>query len=246
MAFWIKKKQTLEKDWVIPKHIGIIMDGNGRWAKKRGLPRSAGHKAGADTLKKIVEYCDSIGVQALTAYAFSTENWSRPKEEVDALMDLLYDYLANADKNLAGKNSVIRVVGNIAGLPERIRDKIGHAEEITKNNTGLILNLAVNYGGREEITHAARELARQVQSGQLQPGDITEDSISRMLYTSHVPDPDVIIRPSGELRLSNFMLWQAAYSEFWYSNINWPDFSPRDIDKMIADFQHRDRRYGGR
>lgn len=246
MAFWIKKKQTPEKDWVIPKHIGIIMDGNGRWAKKRGLPRSVGHKAGADTLKKIVEYCDSIGVQALTAYAFSTENWSRPKEEVDALMDLLYDYLANADKNLAGKNSVIRVVGNIAGLPERIRDKIGYAEEISKNNTGLILNLAVNYGGREEITHAARELARQVQSGQLQPEDITEDSISRMLYTSHVPDPDVIIRPSGELRLSNFMLWQAAYSEFWYSNINWPDFSPRDIDKMIADFQHRDRRYGGR
>ena len=246
MAFWIKKKQTPEKDWVIPKHIGIIMDGNGRWAKKRGLPRSVGHKAGADTLKKIVEYCDSIGVQALTAYAFSTENWSRPKEEVDALMDLLYDYLANADKNLAGKNSVIRVVGNIAGLPERIRDKIVHAEEISKNNTGLILNLAVNYGGREEITHAARELARQVQSGQLQPEDITEDSISRMLYTSHVPDPDVIIRPSGELRLSNFMLWQAAYSEFWYSNINWPDFSPKDIDKMIADFQHRDRRYGGR
>lgn len=246
MAFWIKKKQTPEKDWVIPKHIGIIMDGNGRWAKKRGLPRSVGHKAGADTLKKIAEYCDSIGVQALTAYAFSTENWSRPKEEVDALMDLLYDYLANADKNLAGKNSVIRVVGNIAGLPERIRDKIVHAEEISKNNTGLILNLAVNYGGREEITHAARELARQVQSGQLQPEDITEDSISRMLYTSHVPDPDVIIRPSGELRLSNFMLWQAAYSEFWYSNINWPDFSPKDIDKMIADFQHRDRRYGGR
>ena len=246
MAFWIKKKQTPEKDWVIPKHIGIIMDGNGRWAKKRGLPRSVGHKAGADTLKKIVEYCDSIGVQALTAYAFSTENWSRPKEEVDALMDLLYDYLANADKNLAGTNSVIRVVGNIAGLPERIRDKIVHAEEISKNNTGLILNLAVNYGGREEITHAARELARQVQSGQLQPEDITEDSISRMLYTSHVPDPDVIIRPSGELRLSNFMLWQAAYSEFWYSNINWPDFSPKDIDKMIADFQHRDRRYGGR
>lgn len=247
MAFWTKKKHPGKKEnWQIPKHIGIIMDGNGRWAKKRGLPRSAGHKAGADTLKKIAEYCDSIGVEAITAYAFSTENWARPKEEVDALMNLLYDYLSNADKNLAGKNSVIRVVGNVDGLPERIRNKIGHAEEITKKNTGLILNLALNYGGREEITQAARILAKQVQQGQLQPEEITQDSISRHLYTSHVPDPDVIIRPSGELRLSNFMLWQAAYSEFWFSHINWPDFSPRDIDQMIADFQKRDRRYGGR
>ena len=247
MAFWNKNKKELSYDKNnIPKHIGIIMDGNGRWAKRHGLPRSAGHKTGAETLKKIAEYCDSIGVEAITAYAFSTENWSRPKEEVDALMDLLYDYLANADKNLAGKNSVIRVVGNIDGLPERIREKVGHAEEISKDNTGLILNLAVNYGGREEITHAARTLAEQVKQGTLQPEDITEDSLSRLMYTAHVPDPDVIIRPSGELRLSNFMLWQAAYSEFWYSNINWPDFSPKDIDRMIADYQKRDRRYGGR
>ena len=141
---------------------------------------------------------------------------------------------------------MIRVVGNIAGLPERIREKVGHAEEISKNNTGLILNLAVNYGGREEITNAARALSEQVKEGTLQPEEITEDSLSRLMYTSHVPDPDVIIRPSGELRLSNFMLWQAAYSEFWYSNINWPDFSPKDIDRMIADYQKRDRRYGGR
>ncbi len=246
MAFWKKKKAEPIASMRIPQHIGVIMDGNGRWAKKRGLPRFAGHKAGVDALERIVEYCDSIGMQAITAYAFSTENWFRPKEEVDALMNLLYDYLANADKHLAGKNIVIRIVGNIGGLPKRIQEKVSFAEEVSRKNTGITLNLAVNYGGREEITHAARELARQVAAGDLTPEEINEDSLNRLMYTAHVPDPDVIIRPSGELRLSNFMLWQAAYSEFWFSDINWPDFAPKHIDQMIADYQNRDRRFGGR
>lgn len=246
MAFWKKKKTEPITSMWIPQHIGVIMDGNGRWAKKRGLPRFAGHKAGVDALERIVEYCDSIGMQAITAYAFSTENWSRPKEEVDALMNLLYDYLANADKHLAGKNIVIRIVGNIGGLPKRIQEKVSFAEEVSRKNTGITLNLAVNYGGREEITHAARELARQVAAGDLTPEEINEASLNRLMYTAHVPDPDVIIRPSGELRLSNFMLWQAAYSEFWFSDINWPDFAPKHIDQMIADYQNRDRRFGGR
>ena len=246
MAFWKKKKAEPIASMRIPQHIGVIMDGNGRWAKKRGLPRFAGHKAGVDALERIVEYCDSIGMQAITAYAFSTENWFRPKEEVDALMNLLYDYLANADKHLAGKNIVIRIVGNIGGLPKRIQEKVSFAEEVSRKNTGITLNLAVNYGGREEITHAARELARQVAAGDLTPEEINEDSLNRLMYTAHFPDPDVIIRPSGELRLSNFMLWQAAYSEFWFSDINWPDFAPKHIDQMIADYQNRDRRFGGR
>lgn len=242
MAFW-KKKEQLSGE--IPQHIGIIMDGNGRWAKKRGLPRSAGHKAGAETLKKITEYCSDIGVKAITAYAFSTENWSRPKEEVDALMDLLYDYLSNAHKTLAGKNTVIRVVGKVDGLPKRIQDKIVETEAMTSKNTGIRLNLALNYGGREEITHAARTLAREVKEGRLKPEEIDEQQIGKHIYTHDLPDPDIIIRPSGELRLSNFMLWQAAYAEFWFSDINWPDFSRHDVDRMIRDYQKRNRRFGG-
>ena len=242
MAFW-KMKEQLSGE--IPQHIGIIMDGNGRWAKRRGLPRSAGHKAGAETLKKITEYCSDIGVKAITAYAFSTENWSRPKEEVDALMDLLYDYLSNAHKTLAGKNTVIRVIGKVDGLPKRIQDKIVETEAMTSKNTGIRLNLALNYGGREEITHAAQKLAREVKEGRLRPEEIDEQQIGKHIYTHDLPDPDIIIRPSGELRLSNFMLWQAAYAEFWFSDINWPDFSRHDVDRMIRDYQKRNRRFGG-
>lgn len=246
---FFRKKETVRDSLAqkkIPEHIGIIMDGNGRWAKQRGLPRSAGHKAGAETLKRVVEYCETIGVRVITAYAFSTENWSRPKEEVDALMDLLYQYLSEADKNLAGKNTVIRVIGNRSGLPERIREKIDYAENISKDKTGLILNLAINYGGREEITNAAKVLAEKAACGSLNPEDITEETLSQLMYTAEVCDPDMIIRPSGEQRLSNFMLWQSAYAEFWYSDVNWPDFSSRDIDRMILDYQKRDRRFGGR
>lgn len=246
MAFWHRKKEIVKTEKKIPAHIGIIMDGNGRWAKKRGLPRSAGHKAGAETLKKITEYCSHVGIRAITAYAFSTENWSRPKEEVDALMDLLYEYLSDAKRSLAGKNTVIKVVGRVDGLPQKIQDKIVETEAMTANNTGIRLNLALNYGGREEITHAAQCLAEQVQNGTLKPEEITEKKMAEMMYTADLPDPDLIIRPSGELRLSNFMLWQAAYAEFWYSDVNWPDFSAKDVDRMLEDYQHRDRRFGGR
>ena len=248
LFFFNRKKVQVNTDSerIIPKHIGIIMDGNGRWAKKRGLPKSAGHKAGADVLKRIAEYCDDLGVEAVTAYAFSTENWSRPQKEVDYLMDLMYSYLKDAPNLLAGKKAKIKVVGNTAGLSQKIRDEIVKTEAMTANNTGLWLNLAVNYGGREEITHAARLLAKKAQNGEISPDEITENSLSELMYTNFVPDPDVIIRPSGELRLSNFMLWQAAYSEFWFSDVYWPDFTEHDIDRMIDDFNKRDRRLGGR
>lgn len=248
LFFFNRKKVQVNTDSerIIPKHIGIIMDGNGRWAKKRGLPKSAGHKAGADVLKRIAEYCDDLGVEAVTAYAFSTENWSRPQKEVDYLMDLMYSYLKDAPNLLAGKKAKIKVVGNTAGLSQKIRDEIVKTEAMTANNTGLWLNLAVNYGGREEITHAARLLAKKAQNGEISPDEITENSLSELMYTNFVPDPDVIIRPSGELRLSNFMLWQAAYSEFWFSDVYWPDFTEHDIDRMIDDFNKRDRRFGGR
>lgn len=241
-----KKLEKLDENLKIPRHIGVIMDGNGRWAKSRGLPKSAGHKAGADVLKKIAEYCDELGMEAITAYAFSTENWSRPQREVDYLMNLMYEYLRDAPKLLAGKKAKIRVVGRVDQLSEKIQKEIVKTEEMTKNNTGIWLNLAVNYGGREEITSVARHIAEDVKAGILDPSQIDEKLMSERMYTSYIPDPDVIIRPSGELRLSNFMLWQAAYSEFWYSDVFWPDFKTSDIDRMIRDFNKRDRRYGGR
>ena len=246
MFFKKKKKEKLDENLIIPRHIGIIMDGNGRWAKRRGLPKSAGHKAGADVLKRIAEYCDDLGMEAITAYAFSTENWSRPQNEVDYLMNLMYEYLRDAPNLLAGKKAKIRVVGRTDQLSQKIQEEIVKTEELTKNNTGLWLNLAVNYGGREEITHAARRISEDVKSGIIASSDINEELMSKYMYTNFVPDPDVIIRPSGELRLSNFMLWQAAYSEFWFSDVCWPDFKTSDIDRMIADFNKRDRRFGGR
>lgn len=246
LFFKKKKREKLDETLKIPRHIGVIMDGNGRWAKMRGLPKSAGHKAGADVLKRIAEYCDELGMEAITAYAFSTENWSRPQKEVDYLMNLMYEYLRDAPNLLAGKKAKIRVVGRTDQLSDKIREEIVKTEEMTKNNTGIWLNLAVNYGGREEISHAARTIAEDVKAGRLDPSQIDEKLMSERMYTSFVPDPDVIIRPSGELRLSNFMLWQAAYSEFWYSDVFWPDFKESDIDRMILDYNKRDRRFGGR
>ena len=228
----------------IPQHIGIIMDGNGRWAKKRGLPRSVGHRAGADTLKKISDYCAGIGVKCITAYAFSTENWSRPKDEVDYLMGLMYDYLADAQRTLAGKNTQIKVIGNLDLLNDELRAKIVEVEEMTAHKTGMRLNLAISYGGRDEITAAVKKIARDVKDGKLKVEDISEEIISANMYTAPFPDPDIIIRPSGEQRLSNFMLWQAAYAEFWYDDICWPDFSKKDINRVILDYQKRNRRYG--
>ena len=228
----------------VPRHIGIIMDGNGRWAAKRGLPRSAGHRMGAETLKKIVKYCDKIGVKSITAYAFSTENWNRPQKEVDALMDLLYMYLQQVEEQFAGTNVILRVVGDRTPLSDKIKEAIIYAEDYTKDNTGLMLNVALNYGGRDEILSAAKTAAKAVANGELTTDEITEEYFSGLMYTSFAPDLDLIIRPSGELRLSNFLLWQAAYAEFWFDDINWPDFSEKDMERAILAYQRRDRRFG--
>ena len=227
----------------LPKHVGIIMDGNGRWAKKRGLPRSAGHRAGAQNLKTITEFAGEMGIPYITAYAFSTENWKRPKEEVDALMQLLLDYLR--DKNqLAGKNVTIRVIGDRSALSDEINHEIDVVEDYTKDRDGMVLYLAINYGGRQELVRAVQNLCSDVQSGIFTPDEITEGMISERVYTKEVPEADLSIRPSGELRLSNFLLWQSAYSEFWFSDINWPDFTTSDFARAILDYQNRNRRFG--
>ncbi len=227
----------------VPRHVGIIMDGNGRWAKKRGLPRSAGHRAGAQVLRRITEFAEGIGVKYITAYAFSTENWKRPKAEVDALMDLLLEYLKDKEQ-LAGKRVIIRVIGDRSALSDEINREIDVVEEYTRGREGLTLYLAINYGGRQEIVRAMQTLGQKVREGGLEPSQLTEDMVSQLVYTEEVPDVDLIIRPSGELRLSNFLLWQSAYSEFWFSDINWPDFKNRDFTQAILDYQNRNRRFG--
>ncbi|MBE7022549.1 MAG: isoprenyl transferase [Ruminococcaceae bacterium] len=228
----------------LPRHVGIIMDGNGRWAKKRGLPRSAGHRAGAQNLKTISEFAGEMGIRYITAYAFSTENWKRPKAEVDALMQLLLDYLRDRDQ-LAGKNVSIRVIGDRSALSDEINHEIDVVEDYTKDRDGMVLYLAINYGGRQEIVRAVNELCQNVREGTLSPGEVTEAMLSARMYTDEVPEADLIIRPSGELRLSNFLLWQSAYSEFWFSDINWPDFTTRDFTRAILEYQNRNRRFGG-
>lgn len=244
--FFKRKQKKTEIDYNnLPKHIGVIMDGNGRWATKRGLPRSAGHSAGADTLKKIVTECNKMGVKYITVYAFSTENWSRPKAEVDFLMNLLLDYLKNAEKTLAGENVVIRAIGSRAELTEEIRQQIVKTEEFTKNNDGIVMNIALNYGGREEIVSAVKNVCADVQKGDINPQEITEKVFSDYLYTAGQPDIDLLIRTSGEQRLSNFLLWQNSYSEMWFTNKLWPDFSTEDLHQAIIDFQGRGRRFGG-
>lgn len=243
---FFKKKRQTELDLLhLPKHIGIIMDGNGRWAKKRGLPRSAGHRAGAEALKKIITEANNIGVKYITVYAFSTENWKRPKEEVDYLMSLLLDYLRNAEKTLAGENVVIRAIGSRKELSQEIREQIVKTEEFTRNNTGIVMNIALNYGGREEITNAVREICAEVSDGKINIADITDNTLDAHLYTKGQPEVDLLIRTSGEQRLSNFMLWQVSYAEMWFTDKLWPDFKPADLIQAIVDFQNRGRRFGG-
>jgi len=231
----------------VPRHIAVIMDGNGRWAKKRGLPRKAGHKVGAETFRTIATYCKDIGVQYFTVYAFSTENWKRPQDEVDALMNLFRTYLREAAETMVARGVAVRVLGDLSVLPEDIRRQIDevHALADTLGENAATASLCINYGGRDEIKNAVRALAKQVQDGTLKPENITEDSISQNLYTAHMPDPDLIIRPSGEIRTSNFLLWQSAYSEYYFTDVLWPDFSTQDMDAAIADFNRRSRRFGG-
>lgn len=243
--FGMKKHSVLLPDAdKLPRHIGIIMDGNGRWAKKRMLPRSAGHAAGSENFKTIARYCNKIGIEYLTVYAFSTENWKRPKAEVDGLMDLLRKYLKDST-NFKAENIRLRFIGELSALPEDIRELMRQAEYDSKDATGLVVNMAVNYGGRDEIVHAVKAICRDVQNGTLSIDEINESAVSKRLYLSDEPEPELIIRPSGELRLSNFLVWQSAYAEFWYSDVLWPDFKPHDLDKALRDFAKRDRRFGG-
>lgn len=233
---------------VLPQHIAFIMDGNGRWAKQRGLERSEGHKAGAKTFKKIGEYCADVGIKYLTFYAFSTENWNRPKKEVLALMNLFKEYLRDGETR-TGENKErqmrLRFIGEREGLPKDLLKLIEKSEKSTSGYEKVTVNIALNYGGRAEITHAVKDIAAKVKNGEMSIDDITEDTISNSIYTAGQPDPDIIVRPSGEYRLSNFLQWQSAYSEFWYSDILWPDFTEENVNQILSDYQKRNRRFGG-
>lgn len=229
----------------LPVHIAIIMDGNGRWATRRGLPRAMGHRIGVESLRDIVKTCSSLGVRHLTVYAFSTENWKRPAEEVNILMDLLVEYLKKEIIELHKNNVKIKAIGRINELPVKAKEALYDAEKNTSNNTGLNLNLALNYGGRNEIVEAVKRIGIDIGADRLKPEDVDEDVISRYLYTAGIPDPDLLIRPSGEMRISNFLLWQAAYAEFWYSPVLWPDFRAVHVLEAIVDYQRRQRRFGG-
>ncbi|MGN0559670.1 MAG: isoprenyl transferase [Candidatus Fimenecus sp.] len=241
-------KENLPQFSVLPRHVGIIMDGNGRWAQKRGLPRYKGHIEGAKTFRKIGEFAGDLGIECLTFYAFSTENWKRPPEEVAAIMDLFREYLRELDERKAEneeKGIKVNFIGDRTGIPKDILKMMGYSERITRKKDHVILNIAINYGGRQEILHSVQALAKEVEKGKLKASDITEEMISDHLYTGGLPDPDLIIRPSGEYRLSNFLLWQSAYSEFWYSDILWPDFTEEDFTAALREFEKRNRRFGG-
>lgn len=229
----------------LPAHIGIIMDGNGRWAKKRGLPRQFGHRAGAKTFRKIVKHCEARGIKILTVYAFSTENWRRPAAEVDAIMDLLRSYLKESLLDFKSENIRTRFIGDRAPLSTDIRTLIDEVEESTADRTGMILNIAVNYGGRDELVHAARALADEVKAGTLLPEEIDEAAIESRLFTEDQLPVDLILRPSGEYRLSNFLIWQAAYAEYVFMDVLWPDFNEDDLDRALMEYAGRNRRFGG-
>ena len=230
----------------LPKHVAIIMDGNGRWAKKHRLNVSRGHRQGTETLREIIRHTDDLGIGALSLYAFSTENWNRSPEEVAALMDLILDFFNSEIDELDAKNVRILILGDKGGLPEKQRETLLEAENRTKSNTGLRLNIAINYGGRAELVRAARRIATLVRNGSLREEDITEQTLSDHLYTRGQPDVDLLIRTSGEQRLSNFLLYQNAYAEFVFPTVLWPDFTVHDYDKALEAYAHRDRRFGAR
>ena len=236
----------MDENTYLPQHIAIIMDGNRRWARERGLNVSDGHKRGADALENIARYCNNIGIKHLTVYAFSTENWKRAKEEVGALMSLLRLYLDKFSKQADTENMRIKVLGDVKALDSGIQKSIENAIERTKNNTGLTFNIALNYGGRAEILKAIKEIASDVKDGIIHVDDISEETVNSKLYTAGQPDPDLLIRTSGEIRTSNFLPWQLVYSEFYFVQKYWPDFDEEDIDEAIKVYQKRNRKFGGK
>ena len=246
MAFFSKKqtKKAEEVDFSnLPRHIAIILDGNGRWAQQRNLPRTAGHAAGAETFRKIATYCRDIGLEYLTVYAFSTENWKRPKNEVDTIMSLLEKYLYEAIDRMERDKVKMCFFGDTTVLSPELQELIARTREISRHYEGCQVNICLNYGGRDEILRAVAKYAREYKAGTAP--ELTEESFSRYLYSAGVPDPDLLIRPGGELRLSNFLMWQSAYSELYFTDTLWPDFTEADINRAIAAYQHRDRRFGG-
>ena len=246
MALFNRKTQAPQVDMSrLPRHIAIIMDGNGRWAKKRGLPRKAGHAAGAETFRTIATYAKELGLEYLTVYAFSTENWKRPEDEVSSSMGLLERYLKEAIETMAKDKVKMAFFGDLSPLSPKLQELCHRTEEISKGYDGCQVNICFNYGGRAEIIRAATEFARRCQQGQANPEDLTEDALGDLLYSAGVPDPDLVIRPSGEVRISNFLLWQSAYSEFYFTDVLWPDFTKEELLRAIADFQNRSRRFGG-
>ena len=245
MALFGKKdKEEIVLPDKLPDHVGFIMDGNGRWAKKRGLPRSFGHREGAKQFKKIVRYCKDIGLKNISFYAFSTENWQRPAEEVNTIMELFRDYIVDV-RTFLSENTRMIFLGDKSAFDEDLQEKMIKLEEDTAKYDEMTLMMAVNYGGRDEITHAARILAEKAAKGEIKPEDITEQSISDNLYTAGYPDVDLLIRPSGEQRISNYLIWQCAYAEFYYTDVLWPDFTPDELDKALAEYARRNRRFGG-
>lgn len=231
--------------YALPEHIAVIMDGNGRWAQQRGLPRAAGHRAGAESLRGVVNICGELGIRYLTVYAFSTENWKRPQEEIDALMGLLVEYIEKELDSLKKNKVRIKAIGDIAQLPPSAYTRIKKAEEETADNERLYLQIALNYGGRLDIIHAVQNIAADVVAGKLQIEQIDDGSFAGYLATNGLPDPDLLIRTAGEKRLSNYLLWECAYTEFWFTDVYWPDFRAENLYQAIYDFQHRQRRFGG-
>ena len=244
--FRSKAKNELQVDFQkLPRHIAIVMDGNGRWAKKRGLPRTAGHAAGAETFRSIATYCKEIGLDYLTVYAFSTENWKRPQEEVGAIMGLLKKYLLEAMEQMERDKVKMEFFGDLSALTPELRQLCEQTREISKRYDGCQVNICINYGGRDELMKAAKAYAQDCVDGKADPNHLTDAQLSGYLFSKGVPDPDLVIRPSGELRLSNFLLWQSAYSEFYFTDVLWPDFDKNELLRAIAAFQSRSRRFGG-
>ncbi len=244
MAFFKKKKIEWDKA-LLPAHLGIIMDGNGRWAKKRALPRSAGHRAGAKTFRTITRYCSNIGIKYLTVYAFSTENWKRPQEEVDALMTLFEEYLREALTDFKDDDIVVKFIGDKTAFSPKLQALIDETESSSAQRPGMVLNIAMNYGSRDELVTATKKIAEKISEHSLKIDEITEQTVSDNLYTAGQPDPDLIIRPSGDHRISNFLLWQSAYAEYIVMDILWPDFKTSDLDAALLEFTKRSRRFGG-